>query len=66
MNTASLSLPVLSSYPALSLYVKIELTSGDGKQDYACLQFPARIKGDSNVFKEIVGWQKGKLFELLN
>ncbi|CAF3974951.1 unnamed protein product [Adineta steineri] len=43
VNVVSFSLPVLSSYPAISLYVKIELVADDQKNDYACLQFPATI-----------------------
>jgi Niemann-Pick C2 protein len=45
VNLASLSLPVLASYPTLSLYVKIELKADDQNQDYACILFPASIVG---------------------
>jgi hypothetical protein len=65
-NIASMSLPVLSSYPSISLYVKIELKADDQKQDYACLQFPATITSSSAHERNLVGWKKGKLFEMLN
>jgi Niemann-Pick C2 protein len=45
VNTASLSLPVLTSYPSLSLYVRIEVKADDQKQNYACMEFPATIVG---------------------
>ncbi|CAF0905105.1 unnamed protein product [Adineta ricciae] len=43
VNVGSFSVPVLQSYPSLSLYVKIEVIADDQKQDYVCLQFPATI-----------------------
>ena len=43
VDTASFSLPVLTSYPSLSLYVKLELRADDVSQDYVCLLFPATI-----------------------
>jgi hypothetical protein len=64
-NTASFSLPVLSSYPSISLYVKIEIKADDQKSDYTCLQFPATIVSSSNQNRNLVGWKKGKLFEML-
>ncbi|CAF2086594.1 unnamed protein product [Rotaria magnacalcarata] len=63
--TASLALDVLSSYPSLSLYVKIELVSGEKVQDYACLRFPATITSSKNELDNLVGWKKGKIFEIL-
>ena len=62
VNNAQLSLAVLSSYPSISLYAKIEIKADDQKQDYVCLQFPATITGGS----DLVGWRKGKLFEMLD
>ena len=41
VNLAQLSLAVLSSYPSISLYAKIELGADDAKEDYVCLQFPS-------------------------
>ena len=43
VNVGSFSVPVLQSYPSLSLYIKIEFIADDQKQDYVCLQFPATI-----------------------
>ena len=43
VNVGSFSVPVLQSYPSLSLYVKIEVIADDKKQDFVCLQFPATI-----------------------
>ena len=48
-NIASLALPVLTTYPAISLYVKIELQAVDQKQDYICLLFPAVISNGNHV-----------------
>lgn len=48
VNVASFSLPVLSTYPSLSLYVKIELQAPNPKQDYACLLFPAVISNGNH------------------
>jgi len=64
-NVATMSLPILSSYPSISLYAKIELKADDQKQNYACLQFPATITGGNHA-RKLVNWQKGKLFEQLN
>ncbi|CAF0850234.1 unnamed protein product [Rotaria sp. Silwood1] len=66
INTASLSLPVLSSYPSMSLYVKIEIIGDDKNQDYACLKFPATITSGSKQLKKFVGWKNGKLFEMFD
>lgn len=66
VNVASVSLPVLSSYPSISLYVKIEVKADDQNQDYTCLQFPATITSGSAHERNLVGWKKGKLFEMLN
>lgn len=44
-ETINFSLPVLSVYPSISLYAKIEIVADDLKQDYACLLFPAVIVG---------------------
>jgi len=65
-NIATLSLPVLASYPSISLYVKIELKADDQNQDYTCLEFPATIVSSSSKNRKLVGWKKGKLFEMLN
>ncbi|CAF0792011.1 unnamed protein product [Adineta steineri] len=65
-NVAIMSLPVLSSYPSISLYVKLEITADDQNKDYACLQFPATITSGSAQERILVGWKKGKLFEMLN
>lgn len=65
-NVAVMSLPVLSSYPSISLYVKIEIKADDAGQDYACVQFPATITGSFAQQRDLVGWQKGKLFEMLD
>ncbi|CAF0925012.1 unnamed protein product [Rotaria sordida] len=65
-NEASMSLPVLSSYPSISLYVKIEIKADDQHQDYACLTFPATITSGSGHKRNLVGWKKGKLFEMLD
>ena len=64
-NVVSLSIPVLSIYPALSLYVKVEIIADDSGHDYVCLQFPVTIQGSSQR-RKLVGWEKGKLFEILN
>ncbi|UJR15689.1 hypothetical protein I4U23_002623 [Adineta vaga] len=45
VNVATFSIPVLQSYPSLSLYVKIEVVADDAKKDFTCLQFPATIVG---------------------
>ena len=58
-----MSLPVLSSYPSISLYVKLEIKDVDDNKNYACLQFPATITSSS---RNLVGWEQGKLFEILN
>jgi hypothetical protein len=65
-NVATMSLPVLTSYPSISLYVRIEVKADDQGQDYVCLQFPATIVGGSTHGRDLVGWKKGKLFEMLN
>ncbi len=65
-NVASTSLPVLPSYPSISLYVKVEIKADDQNQDYACLEFPATITSGSGQQRNLVGWKKGKLFEMLN
>ncbi|CAF5151846.1 unnamed protein product, partial [Rotaria sp. Silwood1] len=65
-NVASMSLPVLEVYPSISLYVKIELKADDQKQDYACLLFPATIISGAHGRKNLVGWKKGQLFEMLD
>ncbi|UJR30937.1 hypothetical protein I4U23_018449 [Adineta vaga] len=65
-NIATMSLPVLSSYPSLSLYVKLEIKADDTSNDYACLQFPATITSGVAQKQTLVGWKKGKLFEMLN
>ena len=64
VNTATMSLPVLASYPSISLYAKLEIKADDQNQDYVCLLFPATITG--GLDRQLVGWQKGKLFEMLN
>jgi hypothetical protein len=64
-NIASMSLPVLPSYPSISLYVKIEIKADDQKQDYTCLEFPATITS-GNLARNLVDWKKGNLFEKLN
>ncbi len=46
--------------------MKIEIKADDQKQDYACLEFPATITSSSTQNQELVGWKKGKLFEMLN
>ena len=66
VNTATLSLPVLPSYPSISLYAKLEIKADDQNQDYVCLQFPATITGGLDHDQQLVGWQKGKLFEMLD
>jgi hypothetical protein len=66
VNVASLTLSVLSSYPQISLYVKIELKANDQNQDYVCLEFPASIISGSGQDRNLVGWKKGKLFEMLH
>lgn len=43
VDVATFSVPVLASYPTLSLYVKIEIKDDDQKNDYVCLLFPATI-----------------------
>jgi len=60
-NTATLALPVLSSYPSISLYVKIELKDASNK-DFACLLFPATISSGLNGRHPSLGWKRGKLF----
>ncbi|CAF2372502.1 unnamed protein product [Rotaria sp. Silwood2] len=55
INTASLSLPVLSSYPSMSLHVKIEIIGDDKNHDYACLKFPATITSGSKQLKKFIG-----------
>ena len=60
-----MSLPVLSSYPSISLYVKLEIKADDQKQDYVCLEFPATITSGNHA-RNLVGWNKGNLFEKLN
>lgn len=65
-NVASMSLPVLSSYPAISLYVKVELKADDQNQDYVCLEFPATITSSAHEEQKLVHWSKGKLFNILN
>lgn len=62
-DIATLSLPVEQSYPSISLSVKLELKADDPGQDYVCLEFPAAI---SSGERNLVGWEKGKLFEKLN
>ena len=62
-NIATLTLPVQQSYPSISLYVKMEVKADDQNQDYICLEFPAAI---SSGEKDLVGWEKGKLFEKLH
>jgi hypothetical protein len=42
-----MSLPVLTSYPSISLYVKLEIKDVDDNKDYVCLQFPATITGSN-------------------
>jgi len=64
VNDAELSLPVLPSYPSLSLYVQLEIKNNDLNKDYVCLKFPATIV--SSPKSKLVGWQHGKLFEILN
>ncbi|CAF0852712.1 unnamed protein product [Adineta ricciae] len=66
VNTAVMTLPVLSSYPSLSLYVKLELKADDTGNDYTCLQFPATIVSGLAQERTLVGWKKGKLFEMLD
>ena len=44
-ETVLFSLPVLSSYPSVSLYAKLEIIATDLKQDYVCVLFPAVIVG---------------------
>ncbi|CAF1315425.1 unnamed protein product [Adineta ricciae] len=66
VNTAVMTLPVLQSYPSLSLYVKLELKANDTGNDYACLQFPATIVSGLAQQRTLVGWKKGKLFEMLD
>ncbi|CAF1172731.1 unnamed protein product [Rotaria sordida] len=66
INTASLSLPVLPSYPSMSLYVKIEIIGDNKNQDYACLKFPATITSGSKQLQQFVSWKKGKFFEMLD
>lgn len=66
VNTAVMTLPVLQSYPSLSLYVKLELKAADTSNDYACLLFPATIVSGSSEQRTLVGWKKGKLFEMLD
>lgn len=65
-NIATLSLPVQSSYPAISLYVKLEVKADDQNQDYICLEFPAAITSSAEEVKNRVGWESGKLFEKLH
>ena len=65
-NIAQLSLAVLPSYPSISLYAKIEIKADDQSQDYVCLQFPATITSGTDHGRNLVGWQKGKLFEMLD
>ena len=65
-NMATLSLPVLSSYPSISLYVKLEIKNDDQNKDFTCLEFPATIISSSPRARDLVGWKKGKLFEMLN
>jgi hypothetical protein len=65
VNTVSLALPVLASYPSISLYVRLEVKADDPNKDYTCLQFAATITG-ANHERSLVGWQKGKLFEMLD
>lgn len=65
-NTASFSLPVLTTYPSISLYVKLEVKADTPKQDYVCLLFPATLTDGSTRPKNLVGSKKGKLFEMLD
>jgi len=65
-NMATMAIPVEASYPSISLYVKIEIKADDQKQDYACLEFPATITSGSAKDQKLVGWKKGKLFEMLH
>jgi hypothetical protein len=48
VNVVSFAIPVLPEYPAISLYVKIEIVAGDQNKDYTCLEFPATIVSSSN------------------
>ena len=64
-DIGKLSLSVLSSYPSISLYVKIEIQD-DSKHDFACLEFPATITSSAEEDRKLVGWSKGKLFEKLH
>jgi len=45
--------------------VKIEVKADDQKQDYICLEFPATITSSASEKEKLVGWKKGKLFEML-
>ncbi|CAF3665491.1 unnamed protein product [Rotaria socialis] len=65
INLASFSLPVLTTYPSISLYVKLEIKADDQKQDYVCLLFPATITSGAAKTKNLVQWKKGKLFEMI-
>ncbi len=65
-NLATMAIPVQASYPSISLYVKLEVKADDQKQDYICLEFPATITSGSAKNRKLVGWRKGKLFEMLN
>jgi len=48
VNVASFAIAVIPAYPAISLYVKIEIIAGDQNKDYTCLEFPATIVSSSN------------------
>ena len=63
VNVAKISLQVLSSYPSISLYAKIEVKADDAKEDFVCLQFPATITGSNGHGRSIDQWQEGHLFE---
>lgn len=65
-NVASFAIPVLTSYPSISLYIKIELKADDQNQDYTCLEFPATIVSSAQKNRKLVNWAKGKLFDMLN
>ena len=62
VNLAQLSLAVLSSYPSISLYAKIEVGANDAKEDYVCLQFPATITGSNSHARLLDSWKEGQLF----
>ncbi|CAF0743016.1 unnamed protein product [Didymodactylos carnosus] len=64
VNVVQMAIDVLSTYPSISLYVKIEIISDDLKQPYSCVLFPAQIENAPRT--RLVGWETGRLFEILH